>query len=88
MLKLLEWILKAHPNLEDERLTKRATFQGVFPDRAFQKGKLEKMMSALFKELSRFMAYQSMLEEEGNISFQLRQARFFRISFMSASFTK
>ena len=76
--KLFEWLLNFSPDFDDERLSKEATFQAIFPNKTYKSGRIEKIMTSLVKALYRFLAYQTIKKEEDQIEFQLKQALFFR----------
>lgn len=78
LLNLLEQIIECFSDFSDQKLRKENVYLAVFPGKPFQKGKLEKVMSALLKEVFRFISYKKMLEDENNVTFQLKQASFLR----------
>ena len=82
LLNLLEQILQCFSDFSSQKLLKENVFSIVFPGKPFQKGKLEKVMSALLKEVFRFISYKEILENEKEESrevvFQLKQASFLR----------
>jgi len=82
LVNLLEQIIQCFPDFSNPKLLKENVYNAVFPEKPFQKGKLEKVMSALLKEVFRFISYKKILEEEkeegGEVGFQLKQACFLR----------
>ncbi len=59
-------------------LDKKAVFTQVFPDTSFVKGKLEKKMSALFKQVQRFIIQEQNTQSRSSFQESMALARFYR----------
>ncbi len=57
---------------------KEAVFAEVFPDMAFVKGKLEKKMSALFKQVQRFIIQEQIHRNQSSFEESMALAQFYR----------
>ena len=78
LLQLYNYILLSAPDFTSPILEKTAAFENLYPGQAFQKGRLEKKMSALLKRIEQFIV-QLELEKQGSSGYGgLLLARFFR----------
>lgn len=78
LLRLYEYILAQAPHFTEEALRKETVFAVLYPAEAFQKGRIEKRMTALLKRIEQYII-QIELEKQGTTDYGgLLLARFFR----------
>ncbi|MEM1217320.1 MAG: hypothetical protein AAGH79_00335 [Bacteroidota bacterium] len=78
ILRLYDYILQQAPHFLAESLEKETVFSVLYPNDTFQKGRIEKRMSALLKRIEQYII-QLELEKQGATDYGgLLLARFFR----------
>ena len=76
--RLFELLEKKYPDYTEESLDKNKVFAILYPESAFVKGKLEKKMSALLKNVERFLVQEMQTQEENDFTRKLNLAKFYR----------
>lgn len=77
-LALFDLLAKDHPDFEEEEWGKTIVFQRLYPESDWVKGKIEKKMSALLKQVERFMIEEASREEIDPFEEKLKLAKFYR----------
>ena len=77
-LRLFAYLEQEYPHFEEAVLDKQRVYRAVFADTELVNGKLEKKMSALLKQVERFLVQQRSQEKTNDFVNLINQVEFFR----------
>jgi len=77
-LQMFEILESQYPNYTKASLSKSAVFAMLYPESEYVKGKLEKKMTSLFKQIERFLIQEMRTSEEDDFVKKLSLTKFYR----------